>query len=86
MIELVYVTQDNCGMCNYFKPTFNRICREQGWSSREVNSKTIMPLLTNLRVGKTPTILVYLDSVYKGKIEGVKRSATIIKEIRDLTS
>ena len=86
MIEIVYITQRHCGLCEFFRPTIQRICSENGWEYQEKDTSTIMPVVIEKEITQTPAILVYVGNEYRGKIEGVKRKETISKLIRKMAS
>lgn len=84
--EIVYVTQHHCGLCEFFRPTVQRICEENGWDYQEKSAESIMPTVMEKGITETPTILVYVDEEYKGKIQGVKRKGTITETIKQMAS
>lgn len=84
--EIVYITQPRCGLCEFFRPTVQRICEENGWWYQEKSADMIMPTIMDMGITETPAILVYIDNVCKGKIQGVKRKETITGLIKAMAS
>ncbi len=73
-VRLEYVWQPGCTVCEYLSPRFVKMCNDNGWEYDVWNAREHMDKVVALGIQVTPTVVVYVDGIYKGIVHGVSEN------------